>query len=174
MNLVSFTGGDTGARRGEKAAMVPVQMELGGKDACLVFPTPTLDAAAKAIVKGGVLVRGTEVHGVKLVLAFEEIADELVELVRRHRGVARGPAEDDADITAVVSEKSADFIEGLVQDAVAKGARCRQPWRREDNLVWPVLVDRGGRATCGWRGRSRSDRSCPWCGSRAKRRRCGS
>ena len=54
-----------------------------------------------------------------------------------------GQPEDDADITAVVSAKSADFIEGLVDDALSKGAVAMTgSWRREENLIWPTLVDR--------------------------------
>ena len=54
-----------------------------------------------------------------------------------------GQPEDDADITPVVSAKSADFIEGLVDDALSKGAVARTgSWRREENLIWPTLVDR--------------------------------
>lgn len=141
-NCVSFTGGDTGLGVAKKAAMVPVQMELGGKDACVVFPDADLDAAAKAIVKGGFSYAGQRCTAVKLVLAFEEIADELIEKTCAAVGkLSVGLPEDDADITAVVSEKSADFIEGLVQDAVAKGARCLQPFRREANLIYPTLVD---------------------------------
>ena len=34
--LCSFTGGDTGISICKKAGMVPIQMELGGKDACIV------------------------------------------------------------------------------------------------------------------------------------------
>jgi len=35
-NCISFTGGDTGIAIARKAGMVPLQMELGGKDACIV------------------------------------------------------------------------------------------------------------------------------------------
>ena len=141
-NCISFTGGDTGLSVARKARMVPIQMELGGKDACLVFPDADLDLAAKSIVKGGFSYAGQRCTAVKLVVAFEDVADELVE--KTCEGIAKlkvGQPEDDADITAVVSAKSADYIQGLVEDAVAKGAKMLQPWRREDNLVWPALVD---------------------------------
>lgn len=52
-----------------------------------------------------------------------------------------GMPEDDADITPVVSESSADFIQSLVFDARDKGATFLTPWRREGNLIWPCLVD---------------------------------
>lgn len=78
----------------------------------------------------------------KIVVAFNEIADDLVAKVEEKvRRLTVGAPEDDAQITAVVSAKSADFIQGLVEDAVAKGATMRTEWRRDQNLVWPALVD---------------------------------
>ena len=41
VNLVSFTGGDTGLSVARKANMVPMQMELGGKTRASFCPTPT-------------------------------------------------------------------------------------------------------------------------------------
>ena len=41
----SFTGGDTGLAVSKKAGMVPLQMELGGKDACIVLPDADLKLA---------------------------------------------------------------------------------------------------------------------------------
>ena len=94
------------------------------------------------MAKGGFSYSGQRCTAVKLVLAFAEVADELVELVSAKIEALRvGRPEENADITALVSKRSADFVQGLVEDAVAKGASLRQPWRREDNLVWPVLVD---------------------------------
>jgi hypothetical protein len=51
--LRSFTGGDTGIAISKKAGMVPLQMELGGKDACIVLEDADLDLVAANIVKGG-------------------------------------------------------------------------------------------------------------------------
>lgn len=51
--LYSFTGGDTGVAISKKAGMVPLQMELGGKDACIVLEDADLDLVASNIVKGG-------------------------------------------------------------------------------------------------------------------------
>ena len=141
-NCISFTGGDTGLAVSRKARMVPVQMELGGKDACIVFPDADLDLAATAIVKGGFSYSGQRCTAVKIVLAFAEIADALVDkVVEKTRKLTVGQPEDDAQITAVVSAASADFIQGLVEDAVAKGATMRTEWRRDANLIWPCLVD---------------------------------
>lgn len=53
MIFLSFTGGDTGIAISRKAGMIPLQMELGGKDACIILEDADLDLAAVNIVKGG-------------------------------------------------------------------------------------------------------------------------
>lgn len=142
VNCITFTGGDTGIDICRKAAMVPIQMELGGKDCAIICPDADVDAAAKHIVKGGFSYSGQRCTAVKLVLTVPELADALVEkVVDGVRKLTVGRPEENADITPVISSSSADFIEGLVKDAEAKGAVLRTPWRREENLIWPVVVD---------------------------------
>lgn len=58
--LLSFTGGDTGIAISKKAGMVPLQMELGGKDGCIILEDADLDLAAANIVKGGFSYRWME------------------------------------------------------------------------------------------------------------------
>ena len=138
---ISFTGGDTGLAVSKKAGMVPLQMELGGKDACIVLPDADIALAVSSILKGGFSYSGQRCTAVKLVLAHESVADAVIAGV--NAGIAKlsvGQPEDDADITAVCSSSSADFIQGLVTDAMAKGASSAQTWRREGNLIWPMLI----------------------------------
>ncbi|KAK9818728.1 hypothetical protein WJX74_004674 [Apatococcus lobatus] len=142
VNCVSFTGGDTGISICKKGGMTPYQMELGGKDACIVCADADIDLAAKNIVKGGYSYSGQRCTAVKVVLAAEEIADELVAKVKKGvEGLSVGMPEDDAAITPVISESSANFIEGLVRDAEAKNATFVTPYKREKNLIWPTLID---------------------------------
>ena len=52
-----------------------------------------------------------------------------------------GDPFDNADITPVIDNASADFIWDLIEDAQEKGAQTLTPIRREGNLLWPVLFD---------------------------------
>ncbi|KAK9809129.1 hypothetical protein WJX72_009759 [[Myrmecia] bisecta] len=142
VDCISFTGGDTGLSICQKAGMVPIQMELGGKDACIVCSDADLDLAAKNIVKGGFSYSGQRCTAVKVVLVMEDVADKLVDMVVEGvKGLSVGKPEDDCAITPVISESSANFIEGLVKDAEAKGATLTTPYKREANLIWPLLID---------------------------------
>ncbi|XP_024519047.1 NADP-dependent glyceraldehyde-3-phosphate dehydrogenase [Selaginella moellendorffii] len=143
VNCISFTGGDTGIAISKKAGMIPLQMELGGKDACIVLEDADIDLAATNIVKGGFSYSGQRCTAVKLVLVMDSVADELVAKVNaRISKLTVGSPEDNSDITAVVSEASANFIEDLVEDAREKGASFCQDYKRKGNLIWPLLVDR--------------------------------
>jgi len=142
VNCISFTGGDTGIAISKKAGMVPLQMELGGKDVCIVCEDADLDLAAKHIVKGGFSYSGQRCTAVKLVIVVKEVADALVsKVVPGVRKLSVGAPEEDKDITPVISESSANFIEGLVHDARDKGATFLTEYKREGNLIWPTLLD---------------------------------
>lgn len=66
----------------------------------------------------------------KVVLIMDSVADEVVEKVKsKVAKLTVGPPEDDCDITPVVTESSANFIEGLVMDAKEKGATFCQEYR---------------------------------------------
>lgn len=73
---------------------------------------------------------------------MESVADALVEKVNaKVAKLSVGRPEDDCDITPVVSESSANYIEGLVKDAKQKGAKFCQQYKRDGNLIWPLLLD---------------------------------
>lgn len=73
---------------------------------------------------------------------MEAVADAVVEKVNAKLAkLTVGPPEDNCDITPVVTESSANFIEGLVIDAKEKGATFCQEYKREGNLIWPLLLD---------------------------------
>ncbi|KAB1204690.1 NADP-dependent glyceraldehyde-3-phosphate dehydrogenase [Morella rubra] len=142
VNCISFTGGDTGIAISKKAGMIPLQMELGGKDACIILEDADLDLAAANIIKGGFSYSGQRCTAVKVVLVMESVADTLVEKVKaKVAKLTVGPPEENCDITPVVTESSANFIEGLVTDAKQKGATFCQEYKREGNLIWPLLLD---------------------------------
>jgi len=141
-DCLSFTGGDTGLGLAKRAGMIPIQMELGGKDACIVCQDADLELAAKHIVKGGFSYSGQRCTAVKIVLVEDAVADELIEKVRS--GVSKlsvGMPDDNCSITPVISESSANFIESLVMDAKEKGAKFLMDYKREGNLIWPLLLD---------------------------------
>ena len=143
VNFINFTGSTPiGERIGRLAGMRPIMLELGGKDAALVLEDADLEHAAKQIVAGAFSYSGQRCTAIKRVIVLESVADKLVTLLQAE--VAKltvGNPFDNADITPVIDNASADFIWGLIEDAQEKGAQALTPIKREDNLLWPVLFD---------------------------------
>ena len=143
VNFINFTGSTPiGERIGRLAGMRPIMLELGGKDAALVLEDADLEHAAKQIVAGAFSYSGQRCTAIKRVIVLESVADKLVTLLQAE--VAKltvGDPFDNADITPVIDDASADFIWGLIEDAQAKGAQALTPIKREGNLLWPVLFD---------------------------------
>ncbi len=83
INMVSFTGGtNTGAHLAKKVAMIPLVLELGGKDPGIVCEDADLTEAAKHIVSGAFSYSGQRCTAIKRVLVHENVADELVSLLK--------------------------------------------------------------------------------------------
>ena len=143
VNFINFTGSTPiGERIGRLAGMRPIMLELGGKDAALVLEDADLEHAAKQIVAGAFSYSGQRCTAIKRVIVLESVADKLATLLQAE--VAKltvGDPFDNADITPVIDNASADFIWGLIEDAQEKGAQALTPIKREGNLLWPVLFD---------------------------------
>ena len=143
VNFINFTGSTPiGERIGRLAGMRPIMLELGGKDAALVLEDADLEHAAKQIVAGAFSYSGQRCTAIKRVIVLESVADTLATLLQAE--VAKltvGDPFDNADITPVIDNASADFIWGLIEDAQEKGAEALTPIKREGNLLWPVLFD---------------------------------
>ncbi len=129
--FVNFTGSvATGLRINERAAKVhPGQLwikraflEMGGKDALIVDETADLDLAASAAVAGAFGFQGQKCSAMSRLIVVEDVYDELLE--KFVAGVERltvGPAEDNADVAAVISERQYDKILGYLEKGKAEG-----------------------------------------------------
>lgn len=144
VNFINFTGSTkVGERIGKMAGMRSIMLELGGKDSAIVLKDADLEVAAKNIVDGAFGYSGQRCTAVKRVLVQEEVADELVEIIREKvLKLTIGNPEDNADITPLIDTGAADFVEGLVNDAVEKGAEAKTDIVREGNLICPILFDK--------------------------------
>lgn len=143
VNFINFTGSTPiGKRIGRLAGMRPIMLELGGKDAALVLEDADLEHTAKQIVAGAFSYSGQRCTAIKRVIVLESVADKLVTLLQAEvTKLTVGDPFDNADITPVIDNTSADFIWGLIEDAQEKGAQALTPIKREGNLIWPVLFD---------------------------------
>ncbi|MBB5172863.1 NADP-dependent glyceraldehyde-3-phosphate dehydrogenase [Texcoconibacillus texcoconensis] len=143
IDLISFTGGtETGQRISEKATMAGVILELGGKDPAIVLSDGDLDKAAKEIVGGAFSYSGQRCTAIKRVLVMEDVADQLVEKVQEKvEALKVGKASENAQITPMINDGAADYVEELIADAKDKGAKVVTTGERQGNLLHPTLLD---------------------------------
>lgn len=143
VDLITFTGSsETGRDLANKAGMIPLMLELGGKDAAIVLADADIEAAAADIVAGAFAYSGQRCTAVKRVLVVEPVADALVAAIaKRVDGLSVGRPEDNCTVTPLVDPASADEAERMTRDAVAGGAVLVAGGGRDGNLVQPTVVD---------------------------------
>ena len=104
---------------------------MGAKNPAIVLQDADLDAAAAEIVSGALNFNGQRCTALKHVLVERKVADALVERLADH--VARlklgMPWEEKVTITPLPDPEKPAHLAELVEDALAKGARVREPGR---------------------------------------------
>jgi succinate-semialdehyde dehydrogenase/glutarate-semialdehyde dehydrogenase len=123
---IMFTGSvPTGRRVAEAAArkLIPVVLELGGKDPMIVFEDADISAASEAAVWGAFANSGQACASVERCYVHESVAEEFtrrvvekVKALRQEPGVA-------CDLGSMSSERQFRLVEEHVTEAVARGAR---------------------------------------------------
>jgi glyceraldehyde-3-phosphate dehydrogenase (NADP+) len=143
INMISFTGGtNTGISLAKKAGMIPLVLELGGKDPGIVREDADLHEAAKHIISGAFSYSGQRCTAIKRVLVHESVADELVSILKEEiEKLAVGSPEEGNTVVPLIDDQSADFVHGLIDDAMKKGADLVTGNKRERNLIYPTLLD---------------------------------
>ncbi|MDT5262485.1 MAG: hypothetical protein QOC61_1489 [Acidobacteriota bacterium] len=127
VDKLMFTGSvATGRRVAEAAArrLMPVVLELGGKDPMLVFEDADLDAAAEAAVWGAFANSGQACASVERCYVDERISEDFTRrVVEKAKTLRQTVADaDGADLGAMSSERQLHTVEEHVRDAVANGA----------------------------------------------------
>ncbi len=143
INFINFTGStEVGRHISQISAMVPMMLELGGKDAAIVLPDADMDFAADNIISGAYAYAGQRCTAVKRILAEDGVAAQLVpRLLTRIAGLKVGDPRENAVIVPLISTQAADFVMALIDDAVAKGATVLTGGTRSGNLITPTLID---------------------------------
>lgn len=143
IDMISFTGGTgTGQRIAQISSMIPKVMELGGKDPAIVRKDADLAFASKQIVSGAYSYSGQRCTAIKRVLVNKEVADQLVLSLKAEVGsLSVGSPEENTTIVPLIDDKSADYVQRLIDDALDKGATLVVGNKREKNLIYPTLLD---------------------------------
>lgn len=140
---ILFTGGLRGGRAVHRLAAektIPVIMELGGKDAMIVFADADLKLAARAAVYGAFAHDGLHCVSVERLYVeahtFEDFSTQVAEGALR----LRRSNDREGDLVAETDAMVAERIQFQIDDALARGARLLTPCRDEKAILPAVLA----------------------------------
>jgi succinate-semialdehyde dehydrogenase / glutarate-semialdehyde dehydrogenase len=133
-DLICFTGSTATGKKVYAAAaerMIPVFLELGGKDPAIVLEGANLPLAAASILWGSTANAGQSCLSIERVYAQKTIFDEFVSLLAANAQVQKiaYPNMDSGSIAPIIFEKQVHIINEHLKDALDKGARivCGAP-----------------------------------------------
>ncbi len=127
-DLISFTGSVGNGRKVAEACarrMIPVELELGGKDPVVVTATADLDKAATAVVRGAATSTGQVCFSVERVYVQAGVHDAFVEkLVKKAEAVKLNyPDPMGGQLSPFIFARQAEIVADHLKDAVDKGAK---------------------------------------------------
>lgn len=144
VRMVSFTGStEVGKHIHAVGGLKRFHLELGGKGHSLVLDDADVPLAAAKSVEGAMKNAGQRCDAVSAVVVQEAIHDAFVEAaVKAAQGWKHGdPRHHDTKVGPVISERAAQRVEALVQDAIARGAVLRTGGQRRGAYIAPTVLE---------------------------------
>lgn len=117
-------------------------LELGGNDALLIFDDANLDKALDEMVNSRMENNGQVCCSSKRFLVQRGIYDTVAaRLIERLKALPHGSAQDEqAMVTALVSEKAAKEVEEQIAHTVAQGAELAYGGQRDGARIEPTVL----------------------------------
>jgi acyl-CoA reductase-like NAD-dependent aldehyde dehydrogenase len=139
VDKIFFTGSPANGKKVMATAsegLVPVVLELGGKDPMLVLDDADLDHATSQAMLGVFTACGQMCVGVERIYVIDSVYDEFVRRVTAQaQALRQGPPLDGiVDVGAMTMPRQLDIIADLVADATSKGARALVGGKRRTDL----------------------------------------
>ena len=126
-DTICFTGSVPTGRKVAVACaerLIPCNLELGGKDPCVVTASADLERAATAVLRGAVYATGQVCYSVERVYVHEGVHDAFVALLVERAKAVRLNADNPraGHIGPFTFAPQAEIVKRHLADAVAKGA----------------------------------------------------
>lgn len=127
-DTICFTGSVPTGRKVAMACaerLIPCNLELGGKDPCIVTETADLERAATAVLRGAVYATGQVCYSVERVYVHQSVHDAFVARLVEKAGEVRLNTDNPraGHIGPFTHAPQADIVLAHIADAVAKGAK---------------------------------------------------
>ena len=150
VDMIAFTGSvEAGKQVMRRAAgrLIPVSLELGGKDPMIILKDADLERAANACVWGALMNSGQVCTSIERVYVEEPVYTAFVEkIVERVKRLRQGRSQDEVELGSMTSEEQLKKVAAQVNDAVSRGASVLTGGRSNPDLTGyyyepTVLVD---------------------------------
>lgn len=142
--MVSFTGStEVGKHIAQSAGLKKLHLELGGKGMAIVLDDADIELAAEKVVLGSLKNAGQRCDSVSGVFVLENVADKFVESVLKQveKFNVGDPREPSVTLGPVIHSNAVQRIQGLIEDAVAKGARLLRGGTYKGNYYQATVLD---------------------------------
>jgi acyl-CoA reductase-like NAD-dependent aldehyde dehydrogenase len=148
VDAVTFTGSTASGREVAKACaerLIPVSLELGGKDAAIVLSDCLFDRTVAGVMYWALTNAGQSCGAIERVLVEDPIADRFVDALTA--AVLRLRVTGDpknSDVGPLSNKRQLEIVDKHVQDAITKGAVLKAGGRRTgDGYGYtPTVLDR--------------------------------
>lgn len=162
VDAITFTG-STGIGRGIAAAAaargVPVQAEMGGKNAAVILDDADIDLAVEQVMLGAFRSTGQKCTATSRLVVTDGVADRVLEALAAKAGELRvgDPTEDATQMGPVVSDSAHKTIAAGIDTAVTQGASVLVGGRpytdgplADGYFIAPTIVELDGRPADVW------------------------
>ena len=142
-DLVFFTGSHrNGQTIAAKAAtlMIPTVMELGGKDAAIVFDSCDLERTVNGLTYGSFSNAGQVCVGTKRIFVHRGIYEPFLQLFLQRVRQLRIGTSVESDVGTVRLESVKVRLRVQVENALSRGAKLHSEWRADDDVTTPVVL----------------------------------
>ncbi len=145
VDKISFTGSVATGRKVASLCgelLIPVTMELGGKDPMIVLKDAPLERAVKGALWGGFCNSGQICASVERVYVEEPIYNHFLELLKEEAHHLRQKGENpyETELGPMNNDKQYEIVASQVEDALQKGAKALVGGKGEKPFFSPTIL----------------------------------
>jgi glyceraldehyde-3-phosphate dehydrogenase [NAD(P)+] len=144
VSMVTLTGStEVGKHVATLVGMKKKHLELGGKGAAIVAADADLTLAATKVLEGSLKYAGQRCDAISRVFVDESVADRFMELLTSGMGAWKlgDPRDPEITVGPLINPEAAERVQGLVDDAITKGATLVKGGKHTDSYFEPTLLD---------------------------------
>ncbi len=127
-----------------KSNRLRLVLGLEAKNPAIVLPDANMDLTVNEVIAGTTSFNGQRCTALKVVYVHEEVKDEFFEKYTEAIDALKfgNPWEEGVKLTPLPEPGKPDYIQELIDDALAKGAKImnKKGGQRFDNYIWPAVL----------------------------------